>query len=207
MTQFAILLGGTVLKTERLISQLAGARVIAADSGMAHASPLSLEPELWVGDFDSASTHLQTLHRDVPRLQFPTEKDATDGDLAISEAFRRGATSIMLVGGFGGQFDHTLAHASMLLALGKREVPCMMSSGNEEAYPLAFELDITGLKSGARISLVPMSDIRGLTLKGVKWPLDHKHVPFGSTLTLSNEATGDVRVECDVGSGLLIVYP
>jgi thiamine pyrophosphokinase len=207
MSTFAILLGGDVTPTQRLMSQVAGTRVIAADSGIAHAGILAVSPELWVGDFDSAGTDLLQQYADVPRHTYPTEKDASDGDIAVSEAFRRGATAIILVGGFGGQFDHALTHVAMLLALAKREVPCMMTSGHEEAHPLAFEVQIGGLPAGTRLSVVPMSDVRGLTLRGVKWPLEHKNVPFGSTLTLSNEVTGDITVECDLGSGLVIVYP
>jgi thiamine pyrophosphokinase len=207
MSKFAILLGGNVTPTQRLKSQLEGARVIAADSGMAHARTLGVMPELWVGDFDSASPELLTLHANVERQVFPSEKDATDGDIAISEAFRRGATSIIMVGGFGGQFDHTLSHAAMLLALAKREVPCMISSGDEEAQPLMWETMVTGLAPGTRLSIVPMSDIKGLTITGVKWPLTNKSVPFGSTLTLSNITTSDVAIEVHVGTGLVIAYP
>jgi thiamine pyrophosphokinase len=207
MSKFAILLGGDVTPTDRLKAQIDGARVIAADSGIAHAAALGIEPELWVGDFDSAGSELPVVYSHVPRLEFPADKDATDGDLAISEAFRRGATSIILVGGFGGQFDHVLAHAAMLLAMAKREIPCMMSSGNEEAHPLSFESAIPDAPPGTRISVVPMSDIKGLTITGVKWPLEHKSVPFGSTLTLSNVVTGGLSVHCDIGTGLIILYP
>ncbi len=207
MTKFAILLGGDVTPTARLKHQLQDARVIAADSGMAHAAPLGLTPELWVGDFDSASEVLMATHAHVPRMTYPADKDASDGDIAVSEAFRREATSIVLVGGFGGQFDHTMSHAAMLLAMAKREIPCLMTSGNEEAHPLAYEMDIAGLSAGTRLSVVPLSDIKGLTLRGVKWPLEHRNVPFGSTMTVSNETTGHVTIECLVGSGLVIVYP
>ncbi len=207
MTTFAILLGGDLTPTERLKGQLVGARVIAADSGIAHAVALELVPELWVGDFDSSGSELEAIFAHVPRHVFPSEKDATDGDIAVSEAFRRGATAIILVGGFGGQFDHALTHVAMLLALAKREIPCMISSGHEEAHPLAFEVHIGGVAPGTRISIVPMSDIKGLTLRGVKWPLEHRNVPFGSTLTLSNVVTGDVEIECDLGTGLAVLYP
>jgi thiamine pyrophosphokinase len=207
MSRFAILLGGALTPTARLQQQLVGARVIAADSGITHAAALNLKPELWLGDFDSASSDLDKAFSKIPRDVHPKEKDATDGDLAISEALRRGATEIVLVGGFGGQFDHVLTHTAMLLALARREIPCMITSGSEEAHPLTFELLLSDLKPGTRISIVPMSDVRGLTIQGVKWPLNHKNVPFGSTLTMSNEVTGPVTIQCDIGSGLVVVYP
>jgi thiamine pyrophosphokinase len=207
MSRFAILLGGKVQPTTRLLEQVSGARCIAADSGIGHAPALNLVPELWVGDFDSASQKQMAEFAAIPRLEFPAEKDATDGDIAISEAFRRGATEIVLVGGFGGQFDHAMGHVTMLLAMAKRDIPCMMTSGDEEAHPLAWEVQLNGLPPGTRISIVPSSDIKGLTLKGVRWPLDNKSVPFGSTLTLSNISIGDIVVEMVAGAGLILAYP
>jgi thiamine pyrophosphokinase len=207
MTKYAILLGGDVRPTHRLRSQLQGARVIAADSGMRHAKALGLVPELWVGDFDSSGPDLADTFRNVPRQEFPAEKDATDGDIAISEAFRRGATEIILVGAFGDQFDHVFAHAAMLLAIAKREIPCFMTSGSEEAHALSWETELRDLPPGTRLSIVPMSDIKGLTITGVQWPLSNRSVPFGSTLTLSNVITSDVMIHVLVGSGLIVVYP
>jgi thiamine pyrophosphokinase len=207
MSKFAILLGGNVKPTKRLKKQLEGARVIAADSGMQHADSLALKPELWVGDFDSASPHLQKKHQDIPRQTYDPEKDATDGEIAIAEALRRGATSLILVGGFGGQFDHTLAHAGFLLALAKRGMDIFMSSGNEEAQALVGEIAIDDLSFGTRLSIAPFSDLRGLTLSGVKWPLTKRDVPLGSALTLSNIVTGSVRITVLSGSALILTYP
>jgi thiamine pyrophosphokinase len=207
MSNFAILLGGNVKPTKRLKKQLEGARIIAADSGMQHADSLGLRPELWVGDFDSASAHLQKKHKDVPRQTYDVEKDATDGEIAIAEALRRGATSLILVGGFGGQFDHTLAHAGFLLALAKRGMDIFMSSGNEEAHALVDEMAIDDLSFGTRLSIAPFSDLRGLTVSGVKWPLTKRDVPLGSALTLSNIVTGSVRISLLSGSALILTYP
>jgi thiamine pyrophosphokinase len=53
MSRFTILLGGDLTVTPRLAGQIAGTRIVAADSGLLHAGPLKVAPELWVGDFDS----------------------------------------------------------------------------------------------------------------------------------------------------------
>ena len=207
MLKFAILLGGDVTPTPRLAAQLAGARVIAADSGMAHAVTLGVTPELWVGDFDSAGTALEEAYRDTPRHVFPAAKDATDGEIAVDEALRQGATDIILVGAFGGQFDHAIAHATQLVGLAERGVKAFATSGTEEAWPLLNSLSLWQLAKGARVSIIGLSALKALSIIGVRWPLNRRDVPMGSTLTLSNEATGDVAITLEQGRALVLIYP
>jgi thiamine pyrophosphokinase len=207
MARFAILLGGTLSVTPRLLRQIAGARAIAADSGMMHAETLGLEPELWAGDFDSASDAMLSRHVDIPRLSFPAEKDATDGEIAIAEALKRGASSIVLVGGLGGQADHTLGILGATLRLAKQGTSAIATSGFEEAWPLVAGEMKLDLARGNRISIVPYADFEGLDLSGVKWPLTNRSVPLGSSLTLSNIATGPVTIRLRKGYGIVIAYP
>src|SRR5437588_10006836 len=101
MSRFVILLGGALILTPRLEKQIQGARAIAADSGMAHAEPLGLDVELWVGDFDSTSAELARRHAAIKRQEHPSAKDATDGELALAEALKRGAKEIVLLRAFG----------------------------------------------------------------------------------------------------------
>jgi thiamine pyrophosphokinase len=204
---FAILLGGNLKPTYRLRQQIAGARVIAADGGMKHAAALGVVPELWVGDFDSSDKALEGAFTKVPREKFPVVKDKTDGALAVEEALRRGATQISLVGGFGGRFDHALSHGVQLLALAERGIACFMTSGDEEAYPLLNELKLSDLATGTRLSVLGLSALEGLSITGVRWPLDRVDVSMGSTWTVSNEVDGDVHVSLKRGRALVVVYP
>jgi thiamine pyrophosphokinase len=207
MNRFTILLGGDLRVTPRLRKQIAGARTIAADSGMMHAVTLGLVPELWVGDFDSAGSELAIQYRDVPRQSFPSEKDLTDGAIAVAEAVRRGASEIILAGGLGGQTDHTTGLLGQSLKLLKTGISCMLTSGAEEAYPVITGFRTIDLPPGSRISIVPFADLRGLDLEGVKWPLIQRNVPLGSTLTLSNEALGAVGIRIAGGYAVAIAYP
>jgi thiamine pyrophosphokinase len=206
--RFAILLAGELTVTDRLRQQLAGARVIAADGGMAHAAALGVEPELWIGDFDSSDADLVARYEHVARQTHPPAKDTTDGELAIAEAVARGAGEIFLVGGLGGQMDHAFAHLMLLLRSHGRGLKIMMTSGHEEAWPLIDETVTLELARGTRLSVLPVSDLIGLSIAGVRWPLDVSDVALGSTLTLSNEASGGVvSVSLVRGMGAVLVYP
>jgi thiamine pyrophosphokinase len=113
----------------------------------------------------------------------------------------------MLIGAFGGQFDHALAHAGLLLKLAEQNVKAMASSGNEEAWPLIASLSLWQIPRGTRLSVVGVSPLEGLTLQGVRWPLSNQSVPLGSSLTLSNETAGDVSLHVKQGRAIVLLYP
>ena len=206
-SRFAILLGGDLTVTPRLRKQIENARFIAADSGMMHAAALHIVPELWVGDFDSAGSELTLQYRDVPRQTYPAEKDATDGAIAVAEARRLGATEIILIGGLGGQTDHTAGLLGQSLQLARGGLSCLVTSGTEEAWPLIPGTTSIDLPPATRLSIIPFGDLVGVDLDGVRWPLRNRAVPLGSTLTLSNVATGMVKIGLREGCGIAIAYP
>ncbi len=207
MTRFCILLGGSLHPGERVRRQVAGSRVIAADGGIRHAHVLGLEVELWVGDFDSTDQSLMERHSGVARQTHPTAKNRTDGELAVDEALKRGASQVVLVGGLGGQTDHALAHVMLGLDLEKRGVGVTLTSGKEEAYPLLPGVRRLDVPPASRMSVIALDDLVGLSLAGVKWPLRDQTVKLGSSLTMSNAVIGPVRIELGGGYGVIVVYP
>ena len=206
--RFTLLLGGALTPAPRLLAQVAGSRCIAADGGMAHARSLGLEAELWVGDFDSTPAQLEADYRHIPRQTHPADKAMTDGEIAIEAALSRGARDLVLAGGLGGQLDHALGHLAQLLALARRGVPAFATSGAEEAYPLIADTTLSlPLPPGSRLSIIAFSDLEGLTIAGVRWPLTNAQVSHGSTRTLSNVVTGGALISLIAGSAILVAYP
>ncbi len=207
MSKFVILLAGDVTPTARLKNQISGARVIAADSGMKHADALGLTPELWVGDFDSTPTALWDQWSHIDQERFPTDKVKTDGELAIDAALKLGAREIILLGAFGGQFDQVLGHAALLHVIAATGAKSFATSGIEEAWPLITSLSLWQIPTGTRVSIVGLTDLKALSILGVRWPLQKRDVAFGSTLTLSNEVKGDVSISLEQGRAIVLLYP
>jgi len=208
MSAFAILTGGRLVPTPRLARQMASTRIVAADSGIRHADTMGLIPELWVGDFDSADASDHERWPDVPRQEHPAEKDMTDSDLAISEALARGATSLLIAGAFGGsRADHAFLHMTQALALAARDIPVLLTSGDEEGLPVLPGNHRPDIEPGTRFSLLPFTRLTALTIEGAKWPLDKRDVPFGSTLTLSNVAEEGLSIRLAGGQAFLIAHP
>jgi thiamine pyrophosphokinase len=207
MSRFTILLGGDLTVTRRLKEQIAGTRVIAADAGLLHAAALNVVPELWVGDFDSTEPDWLDTYDNIERKLFTPDKDQTDGELAIEEALARGATSLVLVGAFGGpRPDHAFLHLSMALRLMDRGTGVLLTSGGQEGVPLPHAASTFDHAAGTLFSILAFSELRGLTVRGAKWPLDDVVVPFGSSLILSNVVTGNLSISLGEGRALLLAH-
>jgi thiamine pyrophosphokinase len=205
MSLFAILLGGDLTVTPRVLALVSGARVTAADSGIRHAAALGVTPELWVGDFDSSSDADFAAHPDVPRETFPAAKDKTDGELAIDIAIQHGATSLVIVGAFGGsRADHAFLHLALAVRLAERGFDVTLTSGSQEGRPLTIGENRFDFSSGTLFSVLGFTDLDGLSIAGAEWPLDRIHMPFGSSLTISNKVSGDLTVTLASGRALLV---
>jgi thiamine pyrophosphokinase len=181
--------------------------VIAADAGMNHAKTLGLKPELWVGDFDSVTKDVEAEFAHVPQNRYPHEKDNTDGELAVAEALARGATSLVLAGAFGGRADHAFLHVALAIRRAKEGLPVVITSGDQEAHPLLPGSRDFDFEDGTLFSILGFSHLSGVTVMGARWNLDSVEVPFGSSLTLSNEVRGDLRISLAVGRALLLAHP
>ena len=200
MSLFVILLGGNLAVTERLKRQIAGARVIAADSGIRHAQTLGISVEAWIGDFDSSTPEMDQTYNSIPRLAFSADKAMTDGELAVEEAIRRGANALVLAGALGGpRSDHAMQHVMLMLALAERGIPVLLTSGAEEALPLLAGECRPDLPPGTVFSIIALDNLSGLSVKGAKWPLDRQNAAFGSSLTLSNQAKEGLSINLKRG--------
>ncbi len=205
---FTILLGGALDMTARLKTAIAGSRVIAADGGMRHAEPLGLAPELWVGDFDSAGDELFSRWADVPRLPFPREKDATDGQIGVETAIALGAKRLILAGGLGGaRTDHAMQHIVYAIHLAERGLDVLLTSGEEEAVALLPGETRLDLPDGALFSILGLSDLTGLSIENARYPLVRRDVPFGPPMTICNVAKGEVRLTLESGRGVVLSRP
>jgi len=183
--------------------------VIAADSGLDHALALGFHADLLVGDLDSvdAGALRTACERGTVVERHPTDKDATDLELALEAALARGATRVTIVGGNGGRLDHLLANALLLAS------PRFEALEVDALFPPARLAVIRGSaillgSTGELCSLLPVGGaVEGVRTSGLRYPLDGERLEPGTTRGVSNvfvEATATVTVEAGV---LLAVQP
>lgn len=182
--------------------------VVCADSGAAHALSLQLTPDVLVGDMDSIDSQTKQAMANIRHLTFPSEKDKTDSHLAVEWCLNQGATDLVLAGGLGSRFDHSLANAHLLSFIYRRGAKGVVTDGRQAVYLLKQQpLTLEGEK-GMGISVLPLTPCKGLVERGLKWELDGFDLPFGDTRTISNEFTEDPAVlSLDKGEALVIVGP
>lgn len=206
-----ILLGGEITPTLRLKAQAQDQSplIIAADGGIRHAAPLGITPHIWLGDFDSVP-HDQSPDQFIGAVEtHHPDKAQTDGELAIEKALALGAQKLILIGALSGErSDHMLLHIPMAIALVERGLDIMLTSGGEEAIPLSGYHGPMTIRpdwpTGNIFSLIGYSDIEGLTLEGMQWPLIDHSMSFGSTLTLSNVIDTQPQITLTKGRALAI---
>ena len=183
-----ILVGGRLVLSPALTALPRPDLVVAADGGARHAAPLGLRVDVWVGDFDSSAG----VQLDAPREVHPAAKDETDAELAVRVALERGARELVFVGAFGGRFDHAAALLLGGVRLARAGLGVRLTSGDEWAWPLLPGRPLAlALPPGTTLSVVACTDLAGLSLGGVRWPLAGADVPLGSGWTLSNEVGGE----------------
>lgn len=158
--------------------------LICCDGGLHHAKTLGLTPDYIVGDFDSVSQEVLEYYKEknVPILQFPARKDETDMQLGIRLALEKGTTDLILFGGIGSRFDHTLANAHLLLGLLKKGVRARLVDENNCVELVDKPITIHG-KVGDVVSTIPLSMIvRGITLTGFEYPLTKRDIALDDDL-------------------------
>ncbi|GGK16841.1 thiamine pyrophosphokinase [Deinococcus malanensis] len=196
-----ILVGGRLTPGHTLLRLPVPDLVVAADGGARHAASLGTRVDVWVGDFDSS----EGLLLDAPREVHPAAKDETDAELAVRVTRARGARTLVFIGAFGGRFDHAAALMLGSLRLAREGLSVSLTSGDEWAWPLLPASPVSmELPPGTTLSVLACTDLTGLTLQGVRWPLERADVPLGSGWTVSNETTHTaVTVSLQGGAALV----
>ena len=200
-----------------LVSALADGAdyVVCADGGADVCHAAGVVPDVFCGDFDSASGPAVEWARSAARtcVGFPTEKYATDLALALEcaqhEASRRSAPlSVTLTCASGGRPDHALAVVGQLVGLGAAQARIVedgyemrvVSAGGERLWRLGPDA------VGCTFSAVAVAPDTRIDERGMRWELCDKPMVLLGDLGISNVVTSaDAEVECRSGAVVAFV--
>jgi thiamine pyrophosphokinase len=170
---------------------------VGVDRGVYTLIKKKITPAVAFGDFDSVSKEeLLAIEGHVKEMKrYEPEKDETDMELALNWAIKQEPVLIRIFGATGGRLDHFLANVHLLVK--------PVSEENHINIVLIDNQNILSLKGPGSykiemrvdkkyISFVPLTlEVKGLTLRGFKYPLKNRHISIGSTLCISNELISD----------------
>ena len=176
--------------------------VIAADGGLRHTEKLGLQPDVILGDFDSLGFTPEGAE------VFPVEKDDTDAMLAIRRGLAQGCDRFVIYGGMDGhRLDHTLANFQALQYLadqgaagylvGRYYLATVVKNGG-----LTFPAGCKGILSVFCLG----ADAQGVTLSGLKYPLENGTLSSGFPLGVSNHFTGEKAAVFVENGSLLVLW-
>jgi len=183
--------------------------VIAADGGATALERLGRVPDRLVGDLDSTDPGL------VERLaaggtsieRHPTDKEASDAELAVLEALEGGDGETVLLGAIGGErLDHAVANLLMLAdpALAGRDLRIVHGATTVRVLRGGERIVLVG-EAGDLVSLLPVGgDAAGVRTDGLRWALDGERLPMGRSRGLSNEVL-DAPASVTLEAGMLLV--
>ena len=175
---------------------------IAADGGFDFFQKSGIQPAILLGDFDSIE-NLPAVSDQV--MRFPTEKDDTDMMLAIKVGLARGYRKFVIFGGLGNRVDHSLANIQSLAFLARQNaIGFLYGNGTYITVSRNSGLIFPEQKTGPLSVFAHNQTVRGVNLRGLKYPLVNATLHNSNPLGVSNAFIGE-KAEISVEHGSLIV--
>ena len=175
--------------------------IIAADGGLRHTEKLGIRPDVILGDFDSLG------YTPGGANVFPVEKDDTDAMLAVRRGLASGYRKFLLYGSLDGpRLDHTVANFQTLQFLGDNDaLGCLVGVDTMAAVVKNGSLTFPAGCTGTVSVFCSGADARGVTLKGLYYPLNRGTLTPGFPLGVSNRFTGEsAKITVEEGSLLVL---
>lgn len=174
--------------------------VLCADGGWKIAEKCGAKPALVIGDFDSS---------DAPQAEaverHPVMKDDTDTMLCLRRGLRMGYERFLIVGGFGGRLDHTMANLQTLIFAAHFGAQAQMCDGRRWATVIENG-SIRIRRRPGKLSMFAMSErCRGITSTGTVYNLTDGELDNFFPLGVSNEFAADEASVCVREGALLII--
>jgi thiamine pyrophosphokinase len=211
--EILLVAGGRKPQVSWLLDAAENRIVWAIDRGVNVCMEAGLLPALVLGDADSASPKLwkAARARGSEALLVSREKDETDLQMALRTVSERfGQATTLVTGCWGGRFDHTWSNVLSVLGAVRRGLSGAVLVDHREL--LAFinggqSLTLLHEKVPTAVSLLALSErCRGVSIKGVHWPLEKTVLEKDSPYAISNRPEEGKPTQVKLDDGEMGVY-
>ena len=179
--------------------------IFGVDGGTEYLYKLLLQPTQIIGDFDSINenTKKRAIRDGADINSFDPDKDRTDLEIALDVASKNKGKDITIIGGEGNDIDHLFGNLLTISSFHSTEEIMWVTKLETIIFSTKQFFKI---KKNSTFSILPLSRIENLSIKGAKWDIDNENIPYGSTRTLRNSALSEeIFIEAKNGKFCLIV--
>ncbi|WP_072577370.1 thiamine diphosphokinase, partial [Suttonella ornithocola] len=175
-----ILLNGDFALADRL--PFSDEPIIAVDGGIRHAQHLMQSPNLWLGDFDSATIDYPHIARET----YPSDKDYTDFELALAYAHEHySQRDWHIMGSAGDEADHSFGNLWTLPKFGRR---CFLWQKNALIFFGKDQIQLSWQAAlHSKVSIFALTPLEKLSNSGLKWTLNDSVLSPYCALAARNE--------------------
>ena len=176
--------------------------ILALDGGADTALKAAVMPNLVLGDLDSISQNAKNKIGKEKLLKV-ARQDNTDLEKGLDFALYFKVPNITIICAQGGRLDFTLSNfSSVFNYIDKANI--IFKTSTCDIFPLKKSTKFE-CKKGAKISLIPMGNTTGLTLKNLKYSLKNATFKIGQTAVSNIALKNNFEVSFKKGQLLVIV--
>ncbi|MDR0696861.1 MAG: thiamine diphosphokinase [Christensenellaceae bacterium] len=175
--------------------------IIVADGGLKNAKNIKID--ILIGDFDSIDTN--QLPEGIKKITYNSEKNETDGELAINFAVELGYKRINIYAALGGRTDHLLGNLALLSLASSLNAIAVIKDIKETIFFVTKKISFMAPKN-TYVSIVPFGG--NATIKNsqnLKYKLNKTEIKCNNTLGISNIAI-DEKVCFEIEKGEVLVF-
>lgn len=181
--------------------------IIAVDRGLQALYSVGIKPNYIIGDFDSVDKEILDSYKsnDLKVMKLNPEKDYSDTHMALKLAIELKSEEVYIVGALGKRIDHALANIHILKEALDKNVKCKILDENNEIQLVNTYIELKNDENYKYISLIPLTtEVTGVTLTGLKYPLENAILNIGHSIGISNEQILDTAT-INLKKGILIL--
>lgn len=221
--EYVIFLNGVYPKDiEKLKNIVKDKRIICADGGTNTCFEMGLIPEVIIGDLDSIREEVLEFYKNVRVIKTIREKDYTDFELAlmyieneklldVTTRFKdknsiekeSRVTPVLVVGATGNRVDMTLSNI-LKLQSNKNMIFLTESFEYMRYIKLNKSVEVIEKLSGKTFSIIPITDLKKLDLKGFVYNLDKVDIDKSIGLASNIVKEDKAYIYCEEGEMYLI---
>lgn len=218
--KYAVFLNGEYPSlTEKHLEMLKDRILICADGGTNTAYKYNLMPKAIVGDLDSIKQEVKNYYalKGVDIKEYMAEKDYTDFQIALMYICNIKADmtgrflkdeidfyqnkDVLVFGATGGRIDMSISNLKMLEHNKNMK---MISNTDEIIYYINKNHKIKGYKDKL-FSIIPLTNIKGLELRGFKYELDKRDIDKSQALVSNIVDKDEADITFEKGEFLIVL--